>query len=42
MAMLQGVNQMAATYLLVLTGEYIDGMITIFTLQVFRIFWGAI
>ncbi|CAD8127235.1 unnamed protein product [Paramecium sonneborni] len=40
MAMLQGVNQMAATYLLVLTGEYIDGMITIIILQIFRILWG--
>ncbi|CAD8079832.1 unnamed protein product [Paramecium primaurelia] len=40
MAMLQGVNQMAATYLLVLTGEYVDGMITIITLQIFRLLWG--
>ncbi|CAD8128028.1 unnamed protein product [Paramecium sonneborni] len=40
MAMLQGVNQMAATYLLVLTGEYVDGMITIIILQIFRLLWG--
>ncbi|CAK69273.1 unnamed protein product (macronuclear) [Paramecium tetraurelia] len=41
MAMLQGVNQMAATYLLVLNGEYVDGMITIITLQIFRLLWGV-
>ncbi|CAD8124324.1 unnamed protein product [Paramecium sonneborni] len=39
MAMLQGVNQMAACYLLILTGEYIDGMLTIISLQIFRISW---
>ncbi|CAD8084054.1 unnamed protein product [Paramecium sonneborni] len=39
MAMLQGINQMGATYLLVLIGEYIDGMITLVNLSVFRIGW---
>ncbi|CAD8206200.1 unnamed protein product [Paramecium pentaurelia] len=39
MAMLQGVNQMAASYLLILTGEYLDGMLTIISLQIFRISW---
>ncbi|CAD8081102.1 unnamed protein product [Paramecium primaurelia] len=39
MAMLQGINQMGATYLLVLIGEYLDGIITLVNLSVFRIVW---
>lgn len=30
---------MAASYLLILTGEYIDGMLTIISISIFRISW---
>ncbi|CAD8192186.1 unnamed protein product [Paramecium octaurelia] len=42
MAMLQGVNQMGATYLLVLIGEYLDGIITLVNLSIFRIAWAIV
>ncbi|CAD8116860.1 unnamed protein product [Paramecium sonneborni] len=42
MAMLQGINQMGATYLLVLIGEYLDGIITLINLSIFRIGWAIV
>lgn len=32
---------MAATYLLILIGEFVDGAITLINLSLFRIIWAA-
>jgi hypothetical protein len=39
MAMLQGINTMAFTTTVALVGEYVDGVITIINLTIYRIIW---